>query len=256
MKYISALLAVILLTPSLWAASKKMTLTLLDDSNVSCTILQFAPPSDDIAVRTSEGTQHLSFRALTEDSQHNLEHWYADKKFKSSSSLKIAIEEQTQEQMKSEGHFKFENRHTTYTITFNNKSNISMKDIHVDYEIFFEQEIAGSTLDAQLFRLAGSKHFDVIDAKDTVSFKTEKVTITDTSLSDTDNLYFEYKSGAKRHSEGKLLGMHVMLTKESFSGDELKREGKNGRLPSKSKWKNYQKVYPEKATGKKKKRKK
>jgi len=217
-------------------------------------IAVYNPPAEGVKIKIAGLYKVIPFSEFTEESQGKINQWLADKKFKSSSGLRIEIEEDLTRYTtngsefmpgggRDEVYYKADIEEVYYDVKVENRSWVDLKDLVMDYQIFYEQEPPGELLPSQKYRKVDQFSFDLAP-KEIRTFETELVTIQDRTLTQcpSNDTYNVYKNGASKTSEGRLGGMLLRITKPSSSGKELVRTVKDGRVPSEKKRTDYEKI--------------
>jgi len=175
----------------------------------------------------------LPFSKFTAESQQKICSWLADIKFKSSSGLRIKIDDDVEKTDTSKSGYKEETETTVYALNLRNASPIDLKDIEIEYFVFYEQEKPGSKEKAQKFCTAGTMSCDLAPDEQS-EFKTTPVSVKERTLTfpeGSTSSYYVYPNGASNTSEGQVKGVLFRVTKPSLSGKLLIRDVKKGRVP-------------------------
>ncbi len=223
-------------------ALETLKLTEKDGQTVVCSIVSYTPPAEAVKIRIAGKYKLVPFPKFTAESQKKINGWLADRKFKSSSGLRIKVEPNITKQEMNTGQHKGEIERVVYVLKLENRAAVDLTDIQVEYQIFYEQEIPGAKTPSQKYRKAGEFQCD-LTPKEKRTFKTDMVQVEDRTLSYSGNTYYVYANGASKTSKGRLQGMLLRVTKRSALGKELVREIETGHVPDEKKRGDYQKVY-------------
>lgn len=116
-----------------------------------------------------------------------------------------------------------------YVVTLENKAFDDMKDLEVDYIIFFKQEELGSTGPAATKRQAGKTSIQVLKGHDKTEFRTDPVELVQAALSGG----YYYKNGAKNTADANMAGIWIRV---SQGGKVIAEYTRPSNLASKEKW--------------------
>jgi hypothetical protein len=160
---------------------------------------------------------------LSKDDQAYILEWEFNKIFLSESSLKIEVKrEKRKDKEESYGSFIHTKKveHAGYKLSIQNKSTSKLKNLEVQYCIFYEQQknSNGKLLDEQGVKY-GSIDIPILAPKSTKEISTETVTIYKEEM-DSD---YTYSSGAANTSKGKVHGIWVRVIMKLTSGETLAR---------------------------------
>jgi len=227
MKFMKTIgLVVLLLAGSALAGSK----LILDESHgltEKTEIQSYDGETQTVKVKTATGIVSPPLSSFPDAAQKEILAWVADKEFKSSSGLRIKIEEMSAERPTGDM--------VWYSIALENRSEVELCGIQMESRTFYELE-----KDDGEDKRCVANHFETdIPAGEERVFTSQRVFMRDCDKQiqtmdrvDTGGGGYTYEPGHKIvHIEDKLWGMHLLVTKQGHDGGTLSREAKDGRVP-------------------------
>jgi len=237
MKYRTLILGCLILCSTSFAV-ESLTLTDKEGNVTEGSITSYNPSDEIVKIKVKGQYIELPFSKFTAESQQEINGWLADKKFKSSSGLRIKLDDEVETNDTDSNQYIQETETAVYKLHLTNKSPIHLKDIKIEYYVFYEQEEHGSKDPAQKLCESGTMSCDLAPGEQR-EFKTKPVSVEDRTLTYSGNVYYTYGNGANKTSKGRIEGMLFRVTKPSLSGKLLTRDLKKGRVPKEKKWAEY-----------------
>lgn len=170
--------------------------------------------------RDDRKTSRVPLAAFSEEDQAYILEWEATDCFLKSSSFKIDIDREKDENKEKSGQTGAHDIHaedTHYAITFENRADVAMKDITVEYCIYYEQVEGKERNEGVCY---GDIKVDIIGSRSKKTCRTKVVT---TYKSELDGGYY-YASGANSSQKGSVRGIKLRVHMKTQSGKKVTRE--------------------------------
>jgi hypothetical protein len=129
---------------------------------------------------------------------------------------------------------------TTYGITLENKSDLPIDDLIVEYQIFFKQTLAGTPVGAdEYYRFAGHSIVKAVPAKDKFTITANPPAIIESKLDGASHgntdYFIRYAKGLNQNCSGRIQGSWIRVHRITPFG-RLTRELKEGVYPDDAEW--------------------
>ena len=198
--------------------------------SVRCKVLAFDRLRDMVTIQKDNGRTHkVDVGLFSEHDQTYVQEWQTAKRFNSESRFKVAAKRKkfkVDKKRHVNNYYGVENAQTTieqtgYEITLENRSDTPLKNIIVEYCIYYEQERADR--DKQVTDegvKCGVLHIDELAPKAKTTLQTDPVTLRKHELSSN---WFHY-SGAENKQQGKVVGIWMRVYLPLSDGQRVTRQ--------------------------------
>ena len=239
MKYLVLFVCFLSMVPGSWAVTQYRDFTSADGKTIKATVRAYDAQKKIVTIeRDNKRTSKVPITIFSEADQAYILEWDASKGFSSATLLKISCDDKVVEKRKEKElediHYTsgvvtkdFEKTVTTferiaYEIQFQNMNKSELKDIRMEYQIYYEQSemVWAKKPEAKQKNFSGKMVVPTLAVKSKTMVTTESVEIHEDSVNPVPVAGGDQRRGGK----GEVHGIRVRLYMKMSSGAEVMRE--------------------------------